>query len=53
MEKYGTYRVYKNTRTGELLRVPVGNDHPPDFEKQASEGKWEELDKDPEETING
>jgi hypothetical protein len=48
MEKYGTYEVYKNKITGELLRIPTGVSAPPEFEKQAGAGEWEKLDYDPE-----
>jgi cell division septation protein DedD len=43
MEKYSTYTVYENTLTGELKRIPVGEE----LEKSAAD-EWRELDYDPE-----
>lgn len=45
MEKYGTYEVYKNTKTGELLRIPHGQEG---IEKRADANDWVKLDHDPE-----
>ena len=45
MEKYGTYKVYKNKTTGEILRVLVDSE---EFQKVATDlSAWIELDEDP------
>lgn len=47
MEKYGTYRVFKNSETGEVIRKPL--DLPKDdLEKLASSSQWVELEEDPQ-----
>jgi len=53
MEKYGTYDVYKNKRTNELMRIPHTND--PALIKSAglNNGEWEKLNEDPEDKDNG
>ena len=46
MEKYGTYKVYKNKTTGEILRVLIDSD---EFQKVAEDmGAWIELKEDPD-----
>jgi len=48
LEKYGTYRVFKNIKTGEVKRVKVSTDETPTLKKYASKkSDWEELDYDP------
>jgi len=45
MEKYGTYEIWENTETGEILRKKINNSE--DMEKIAS-GLWkrrEDLEK--------
>ena len=47
MEKYGTYRIFKNEETGETKRVPIKQE----FEKKASadkKEKWVEVFKEDE-----
>ena len=46
MEKYGTYKVYKNKTTGEILRVLVDSE---EFQKVAEDlTAWIELKQDPD-----
>jgi len=48
MEKYGTYRVFKNLATNEIKRIPYTDEEA--LEKLAGkEAEWAELDYDPEE----
>lgn len=46
MEKYGTYEVYKNKKTGEIIRIPYEGV----LIKKAGLclEDWEKLDSDPE-----
>jgi len=52
MEKYGTYKVYKNITTGEILRIafnPETEEMSDDFQKIAEDlSQWQELTEDPE-----
>ena len=51
MKKYGTYKVYKNKTTGEILRVAYKDRSKAsnDMKKVATnKADWEELDFDPE-----
>ena len=52
MEKYGTYDVYRNKRTDEIIRIPYTGEpeEPQEPEKLAAvanEDEWEKLDEDP------
>lgn len=52
MEKYATYRLFKNETTGEIKKVLVSTED--GLEKVASyedNSEWVELDKDPEEQV--
>ena len=46
MEKYSTYRVFKNKETGEIIRKAY--EEIEELEKLASNEEWVELEKDPE-----
>lgn len=46
MEKYATYNVYQHKITGQIKRVPVGQEK--ELEKLASSLEWQQLDYDPE-----
>ncbi len=47
MEKYGTYTVYENIKTGEIKRVPVQEET--SIEKIGEDvNLWKKLDSDPE-----
>lgn len=51
MEKYGTYDVYRNKKTDEIIRIPFSQDSKKSkkgLEKIASSDEWEKLDKDPQ-----
>jgi len=50
MKKYGTYKVYKNKTTGEILRVAYKEKSETAAMKKVATNKsdWEELDFDPE-----
>ena len=49
IEKYGTYDVYKNVQTGEIKRVPAGQELEDELEKTGEAlADWEALDHDPE-----
>ncbi len=51
MEKYGTYDVYKNEKTDEIIRVPfTQKEEKPkkDLEKVASDKDWKKLKEDPQ-----
>jgi len=41
MEKYGTYKLLKNTVTGECIRFPINADPP--LIKEAEKSQWKEL----------
>ena len=45
MEKFGTYRVFKNTQTKEVKKFLINE--PVAFEKTASVNDWEELSEIP------
>ena len=44
MEKYGTYSVYKDLESGEIIRIQPGQN----LEKSAKLANLQELDHDPE-----
>ena len=49
MEKYATYRIFKNKQTGEIKRIQLSEEN--SMDKVASlkdEKAWVELDTDPE-----
>ena len=46
MEKYGTYRVFKDKDTGKIIRVPHDS---PDMEKTAENSNLIELKEEPDE----
>lgn len=51
MEKYGTYDVYRNRKTDEIIRIPFVQEDKKsrkDLEKIASDMNWEKLDEDPQ-----
>jgi hypothetical protein len=48
MEKYGTYRVFKNTDTGVIRKILIDQISTEELEKLASNEKWEEMYSDPE-----
>lgn len=49
MEKYGTYRIYKNKKTGEIQRLSEAELKEKDLEKTAELNEdWEELEEDPD-----
>ena len=53
MEKYATYRIFKNKQTGELKKIQLSEEDA--ITKVASlkdEKVWVELDHDPE-SVNG
>ena len=52
MEKYGTYLVFKNKATGEIKRLPVRDEEQGEMMKLAHAENWEELEYDPEDTID-
>lgn len=45
MEKYGTYRIFKNTETGEIKRIPSSDE---EGMEKASSAEWLEIFEDPE-----
>lgn len=47
MDKYATYRVFKNTQTGEIRRYLMDDEINNELEKIAESTEWEELDEDP------
>ncbi len=51
MEKYGTYLVFKNKKTGEIKRLPVKDEGQEELMKLAHKDDWEELDYDPEDKL--
>lgn len=48
MEKYATYRVFKNTRTQEIKRLLLTDEE--ELEKTASSDEWIEIFEDEDET---
>ena len=46
MTKYSTYEIFKNKKTNEIKRIPLGNQE--ELEKTASLEDWEQLKEDPE-----
>lgn len=49
MEKYGTYKIYKHKKTGEIKRLPVQD--PYELEKISSLDEWEEIFEEKEEEV--
>ena len=48
MIKYSTYKVYKNTETGEILRVALTDkEELVKIAKNSDKAVWKELDSDP------
>lgn len=46
MEKYATYRIFKNEDTGEIKRVP--HEQEDLMSKVSSKSEWKEIYEDPE-----
>ena len=59
MEKYGTYDVYRNKTTAEIIRIPYTGKYDKSEESEESEklaavadtDVWEKLDEDPEDKV--
>ena len=52
MEKYGTYKVFKNTKTGEVKRIPMA-EYQENLESKLKKlgmllTEWKELKEDPD-----
>jgi|AntRauTorcE11897_2_1112592.scaffolds.fasta_scaffold00686_23 hypothetical protein len=47
MEKYGTYEVYKDKKTGEIIREPVTGEASKEASKEDKK-KYIKLEKDPQ-----
>lgn len=49
MEKYGTYEVFKNKKTGEILREPFkGKETLMEKKARKEENEWIKLEEDPQ-----
>lgn len=55
MEKYGTYEVFKNKKTGEILREPfkgLKEDTPMEKKAKKEDNDWIKLEEDPKKEEN-